>query len=68
MLKYYKDFFSNYENASLIQTLILLAFIIFFVALFYIVWKKPKGYYKEQESAALDIDVEEEENEKNTIK
>jgi len=58
MLKYYKEFFSGYDNASLIQTLILFAFIAFFVGLFYIVWKKPKGYYKNEEAAALDLDVE----------
>ena len=71
MLKYYKEFFSGYENASLYQTLILLAFVIFFVALFYMVWKKPKGYYKEFEEAPLDFEKEEivtEKDEKNTIK
>ena len=59
MLKYYKEFFSGYDNASLIQTLILLAFVIFFVGIFYMVWSKPKGYYKQEEAAALDLDVEE---------
>jgi cytochrome c oxidase cbb3-type subunit IV len=71
MLKYYKEFFSGYDNASLIQTLILLAFVLFFVGIFYMVWNKPKGYYKKEEAAALDLDVEEddkEKNEKNTIK
>jgi len=68
MLKYYKEFFSEYDNASLYQTLILLAFILFFVGLFYIVWKKPKGYYKSYEHAPLDLESEEETNEKNTIK
>ena len=71
MLKYYKEFFSGYDNASLIQTLILLAFVLFFVGIFYMVWNKPKGYYKKEEAAALDLDVDEDEkekNEKNTIK
>ncbi|MBS7332404.1 cbb3-type cytochrome c oxidase subunit 3 [Faecalibacter bovis] len=68
MLKYYKEFFSDYDNASLYQTLILLAFILFFVGLFYIVWTKPKGYYKNYEQAPLDLESEEETNEKNTIK
>ena len=56
MLKYYKEFFSGYENASLIQTLILLAFVTFFAALFYMVWKKPKGYYKAYEESVLDLE------------
>ncbi|HEY4539915.1 MAG TPA: cbb3-type cytochrome c oxidase subunit 3 [Faecalibacter sp.] len=68
MLKYYKEFFSEYDNASLYQTLILLAFILFFVAVFYIVWKKPKGYYKEFEHAPLDLEKEEIVNEKNDKK
>ncbi|RLZ09271.1 cbb3-type cytochrome c oxidase subunit 3 [Faecalibacter macacae] len=68
MLKYYKEFFSDYDNASLYQTLILLAFILFFVGLFYIVWKKPKGYYKSYEHVPLDLESEEETDEKNTIK
>jgi cytochrome c oxidase cbb3-type subunit IV len=71
MLKYYKEFFSGYDNASLIQTLILLAFITFFVALFYMVWKKPKGYYKKYEESVLDLEadqIKKEEDEKNTIK
>ncbi|WP_322971130.1 hypothetical protein [Faecalibacter sp. LW9] len=68
MLKYYKEFFSEYDNASLYQTLILLAFILFFVAVFYIVWKKPKGYYNEFEHAPLDLEKEEIVNEKNDKK
>ena len=71
MLKYYKEFFSGYDNASLYQTLILLAFVAFFVALFYMVWKKPKGYYKKFEESPLDLEDNEivnEKDEKNTIK
>ena len=71
MLKYYKEFFSEYDNAGLYQTLILLAFVTFFVALFYMVWKKPKGYYKEFEQSPLDLEdeaIRTENDEKNTIK
>ena len=66
MLKYYKEFLSQYEYASLLQTLILIGFVTVFVTIFIRVVKKPKGYYKNNESAALDL--ESEENEKNNTK
>lgn len=66
MLKYYKEFFSQYEYASLLQTLTLVGFIAIFVTIFVKVMKKPKEFYKENESAALDL--ESEENEKNNSK
>ena len=66
MLKYYKEFFSQYEYASLLQTLTLIGFIAIFVMIFVKVMKKPKEFYKENESAALDL--ESEENEKNNSK
>ncbi len=66
MLKYYKEFLSQYEYASLLQTLILIGFITVFVTIFVRVMKKPKGYYKHNESAALDLEPEE--KEKNNTK
>lgn len=66
MLKYYKEFLSQYEYASLLQTLILIGFIAIFVTIFVKVMKKPKSYYKDNESAALDLEPEE--NEKNNTK
>ena len=66
MLKYYKEFLSQYEYASLLQTLILIGFITVFITIFVRVMKKPKGYYKDNESAALDLEPEE--NEKNNTK
>ena len=66
MLKYYKEFLSQYEYASLLQTLILIGFVSVFVTIFIRVAKKPKGYYKDNESAALDLEPEE--NEKNNTK
>ena len=66
MLKYYKEFLSQYEYASLLQTLILIGFITVFVTIFIRVVKKPKGYYKDNESAALDLEPEE--KEKNNTK
>lgn len=66
MLKYYKEFLSQYEYASLLQTLILIGFMAVFITVFVKVMKKPKGYYKDNESAALDLEPEE--NEKNNKK
>ncbi len=66
MLKYYKEFLSQYEYASLLQTLVLIGLIAVFVTIFIKVIKKPKGYYKNNESAALDLEPEE--NEKNNTK
>ena len=66
MLKYYKEYHSKYKYTSLLQTLILIGFIAVFVTIFVRVMKKPKGYYKDNESAALDLEPEE--NEKNNTK
>ena len=66
MLKYYKEFLSQYEYASLLQTLILIGLVTVFVTIFIRVAKKPKGSYKDNESAALDL--ESEENEKHNTK
>ncbi len=66
MLKYYKEFLSQYEYASLLQTIVLIGFMIFFIAIFIKVMKSPKDYYKEEESAALDLEPEE--KEKNNTK
>lgn len=46
MLKYYKEYLSDYAQADWIQTIILIASIIFFVLLVYLVINKPKNYYK----------------------
>ncbi|HJD87683.1 cbb3-type cytochrome c oxidase subunit 3 [Empedobacter stercoris] len=66
MLKYYKEFLSQYEYASLLQTLILIGFMAIFITVFVKVMKKPKDFYKDNESAALDLEPEE--NEKNNTK
>ena len=65
MLKYYKEFLSQYEYASLLQTLILIGFMAIFITVFVKVMKKPKDFYKDNESAALDLEPEENEK-KNT--
>ena len=61
MLKYYKEFLSQYEYASLLQTLILIGFMAIFITVFVKVMKKPKDFYKDNESAALDLEPEEKE-------
>lgn len=66
MLKYYKEFLSQYEYASLLQIFILIGFMAIFITVFVKVMKKPKDFYKDNESAALDIEPEE--NEKNNTK
>lgn len=66
MLKYYKEILSQYEYASLLQTLILIAMVVVFVTIFIKVAKKPKGYYTEDEHAPLDLEPEE--KEKNNTK
>lgn len=66
MLKYYKEFLSQYEYASLLQTLILIGFMAIFITVFVKVMKKPKDFYKDNESAALDLEPEE--KEKNNTK
>ncbi len=50
MLKYYKEFLSQYEYASLLQTLILIGFMAIFITVFVKVMKKPKDFYKDNES------------------
>ena len=66
MLKYYKEFLSQYEYASLLQIFILIGFMAIFITAFVKVMKKPKDFYKDNESAALDLEPEE--NEKNNTK
>ena len=56
MLKYFKDAFTNYENADILQTISLLLFVVFFLGLMYFIWKRPKDYYKDESEAPLDKD------------
>lgn len=58
MLKYYKDFFA-YGNDHIVQVIILLCSIIFFVGLIYSVLKKPKDYYKETSELPMQEDSDE---------
>ncbi|QAR31619.1 cbb3-type cytochrome c oxidase subunit 3 [Ornithobacterium rhinotracheale] len=57
MIKYFKEYFS-YTNDNVLQVIILLCSIAFFIALVYSVLKKPKNYYKEDAEMPLDEDSE----------
>lgn len=54
MLKYFKESFTNYDFAAVLQTVSLLLFVIFFGALIYFVFKRPKKYYDENANLPLD--------------
>lgn len=56
MLKYFKEYLSDYQGAEWIQSVILIASIIFFVGLVYIILKRPKDYYKETAELPLEDD------------
>lgn len=62
MLKYFKEAFTNYEYAGVLQTISLLLFVIFFLALIYFIWKKPKEYYREESELPLEEDEDGDEN------
>lgn len=50
----FKDILSNSENVGLYQTLALILFVLFFIGLVYVVFKKPKKYYRDRENAPLE--------------
>ncbi|HUH34204.1 MAG TPA: hypothetical protein VL022_00075 [Moheibacter sp.] len=54
MLKYFKDSFTNYDFAAVLQTISLLLFVVFFGALIYFVFKRPKEYYDANAHLPLD--------------
>ncbi len=56
MLKYYKNWFSNYQNADLLQTISLILFVVFFVSFTWYVFSRPKNYYKKQSEFPLEGD------------
>lgn len=54
----FKDILSNTENAGLYQTLALIFFMLFFIALVIYVFSRPKKYYREEEHAPLEDDAD----------
>jgi len=55
----FKDIISNGENVGLYRTLALILFVMFFIALVFVVFKKPKKYYRDRENAPLEDDGDE---------
>lgn len=58
MLKYFKGAFTEYDFAATLQTISLLLFVVFFGALIYVVYKRPKGYYDSNANLPLDDENE----------
>lgn len=56
MLKYYKEYFSDYAYSDWVQTLTLIGFVVFFVGMAYTVYKRPKSYYSDVENLPLEDD------------
>ncbi|MDO5656179.1 MAG: cbb3-type cytochrome c oxidase subunit 3 [Flavobacteriaceae bacterium] len=54
MLKYFKEYLSDYQMAEWVQTLILIMSILFFVGLVYSILRKPKDYYKDTSELPLE--------------
>jgi len=50
----FKDIVSSGDGVGVYQTLALVLFMMFFVGLVFVVFKKPKNYYKSREKAALE--------------
>ncbi len=63
MLKYYKEFIAKYDFADVLQTTSLIFFVVFFSALMWYVFSRPKGYYEEVSQLPLEQDLEESNNE-----
>ncbi len=53
-MKYFKEYLSDYQHADVLQTVILLVSIVFFVGLVYSVLNKPKKYYKDAAELPLE--------------
>lgn len=58
MLKYFKGYF-GYENDHILQVVILICSILFFLVLIYSILKKPKNYYKDASQIPLEEDSKE---------
>lgn len=56
MIKYFKEYLSDYQHADWLQIIILIASILFFVGMVYTILKKPKNYYKDTSELPLQDD------------
>ncbi len=54
MLKYYKEYLSDYQHADWLQTVILIVSILFFVGLVITILNKPKKYYDDVSELPLE--------------
>ncbi len=54
MLKYFKEYLSDYQHAEWLQTVILIVSILFFVGLVISVLNKPKKYYDDVSELPLE--------------
>jgi len=52
----FKDIVSSGDGVGIYQTLALVLFMLFFVGLVLIVFRKPKNYYRDRERASLEED------------
>jgi len=50
----FKEIVSSGDGVGFYQTLALVLFIMFFVGLVFLVFKKPKSYYRDRERIALE--------------
>lgn len=55
----FKDILSNGENAGLYQTISIIIFLLFFIALIVYVFSRSKKHYDEDANAPLEDDTEE---------
>lgn len=72
MIKYFKESFGSYDYAMVLQLLSLALFVVFFAALIYFVWNRPKNYYDETSRLPLEdpndpLEGEEEDSNKKDI-
>lgn len=56
MIKFFKEYLSDYDNAQFLQIIVLLSSVFFFLGLIYSILKKPKKYYKETSEIPLSDD------------
>jgi cytochrome c oxidase cbb3-type subunit 4 len=54
MLKFYKNLFSNYQNANIIQSISLILFVLFFISVVVFVMSRSKKHYENQERLPLE--------------
>lgn len=59
MIGYFKEYIEKFQSADWLQTLSLLLFMAFFIALTVYVYTRPKNFYKEVSEMPLENEPEE---------